>query len=42
VGGGGVAVAFLLALAYPLGLLPLGLYLPGERRAIGARLRVAR
>jgi hypothetical protein len=28
-----------LALVYPLVLLPLGFYLPAERRAIGARLR---
>jgi hypothetical protein len=40
--GGGLAVAFLFALAYPLALLPLGFYLPAERRAIGARLRLAR
>jgi O-antigen/teichoic acid export membrane protein len=40
--GAGFAVALLLALAYPLVLLPLGFYLPSERRAIGARLRVAR
>jgi O-antigen/teichoic acid export membrane protein len=37
-----LAVALLLALAYPLALLPLGFYLPAERRAIGARLRPAR
>ncbi len=40
--GGGFAVALALALAYPLALLPLGFYLPSERRAIGARLRLAR
>ena len=40
--GGGVAVALLLALAYPLALAPLGFYLPAERKAIGARLRLAR
>jgi len=40
--GGGLPVATLLALAYPLALLPLGFYLPSERRAIGARLRLAR
>jgi O-antigen/teichoic acid export membrane protein len=40
--GGGLPVAALLALAYPLALLPLGFYLPSERRAIGARLRLAR
>ena len=40
--GGGLPVAVLLALAYPLVLLPLGFYLPAERRAIGARLRLAR
>ncbi len=31
-----------LVLVYPLVLLPLGFYLPSERRAIGARLRLAR
>jgi O-antigen/teichoic acid export membrane protein len=40
--GGGLPVAFLLAAAYPLALAPLGFYLPAERRAIGARLRLAR
>ena len=35
-------VALLLALVYPLALLPLGFYLPAERKAIGARLRPAR
>jgi O-antigen/teichoic acid export membrane protein len=40
--GGGLGVALALALAYPLALLPLGFYLPAERRAIGARLRLAR
>ena len=40
--GGGLPVAIVLSLAYPLLLLPLGFYLPGERRAIGARLRLAR
>ena len=40
--GGGLPVAVVLALAYPLSLLPLGFYLPSERRAIGARLRLAR
>ena len=40
--GGGFAVALVLALVYPLALLPLGFYLPAERRAIGARLRLAR
>jgi O-antigen/teichoic acid export membrane protein len=40
--GGGFAVALALALAYPLVLVPLGFYLPAERRAIGARLRLAR
>jgi len=39
---GGLTVSFLLALAYPLALLPLGFYLPAERKAIGARLRLAR
>ena len=42
VAGVGLPVAFVLALAYPLALLPLGFYLPSERRAIGARLRLAR
>jgi O-antigen/teichoic acid export membrane protein len=37
----GLAVAVPLALVYPLVLLPLGFYLPAERRAIGRRLRVA-
>jgi O-antigen/teichoic acid export membrane protein len=40
--GGGLVIAFGLALAYPLVLLPLGFYLPVERKAIGARLRLAR
>ncbi len=40
--GGGLPVALVLALAYPLVLLPLGFYLPAERQAIGARLRLAR
>jgi O-antigen/teichoic acid export membrane protein len=40
--GGGLVVALGLALAYPLVLAPLGFYLPVERRAIGARLRLAR
>ena len=40
--GGGLPVALLLSLVYPLALLPLGFYLPAERRAIGARLRPAR
>jgi O-antigen/teichoic acid export membrane protein len=40
--GGGLPVALALALAYPIALLPLGFYLPAERRAIGARLRLAR
>ncbi|MBA2742627.1 MAG: oligosaccharide flippase family protein [Actinobacteria bacterium] len=39
---GGLAVALAFAVAYPLVLLPLGFYLPAERRAIGARLRLAR
>jgi O-antigen/teichoic acid export membrane protein len=39
---GGLPVALTLALVYPLVLLPLGFYLPAERRAIGARLRPAR
>ena len=37
----GLAVALPLALVYPLTLLPLGFYLPAERRAIGRRLRLA-
>ena len=40
--GGGLPVAFVLAAIYPLALAPLGFYLPSERRAIGARLRLAR
>ena len=40
--GGGLPVALVLSLVYPLALVPLGFYLPGERKAIGARLRVAR
>jgi O-antigen/teichoic acid export membrane protein len=40
--GGGFGVALVLALVYPLALLPLGFYLPAERKAIGARLRLAR
>ena len=38
----GLAVALPLALVYPLALFPLGFYLPAERKAIGARLRLAR
>jgi len=38
--GGGLAVALPLALVYPLALLPLGFYLPAERRAIGRRLHL--
>jgi O-antigen/teichoic acid export membrane protein/glycosyltransferase involved in cell wall biosynthesis len=40
--GGGIPVAVGLSLAYPLLLVPLRFYLPFERRAIGARLRLAR
>jgi O-antigen/teichoic acid export membrane protein len=40
--GGGLPIASLLALAYPLALFVLGFYLPAERKAIGARLRLAR
>lgn len=40
--GGGLPIALLLAVAYPLALFPLGFYLPAERKAIGARLRLAR
>ena len=39
---GGLPVAIVLSLAYPLALLPLGFYLPGERKAISTRLRLAR
>ncbi len=38
----GIAFALPLALVYPLALLPLGFYLPAERRAIVTRLRLAR
>jgi hypothetical protein len=38
--GGGLPIALLLALLYPVVLLPLGFYLPSERRAIGRRLRL--
>ena len=37
-----LAIALALSLAYPLALALLGFYLPAERRAIGARLRLAR
>ena len=40
--GGGLPVAVALAILYPLALLPLGFYLPSERKAIGSRLRLAR
>ena len=40
--GGGLAIALLLALVYPLALFPLRFYLPAERKAIGGRLRLAR
>jgi O-antigen/teichoic acid export membrane protein len=36
-----LVVALPLALVYPLALLPLGFFLPAERRAIGRRLRLA-
>jgi O-antigen/teichoic acid export membrane protein len=39
---GGLAIALPLALVYPLVLLPVGFYLPAERRAISGRLRTAR
>jgi len=42
VAGGGLPVALPLALVYPLALFPLGFYLPVERKAIGARFRLAR
>jgi O-antigen/teichoic acid export membrane protein len=40
--GAGLAVALVLAAFYPLALIPFGFYLPAERKAIGARLRLAR
>jgi O-antigen/teichoic acid export membrane protein len=40
--GAGLPLALALAVVYPLALLPLGFYLPAERRAIGGRLRPAR
>jgi O-antigen/teichoic acid export membrane protein len=40
--GAGLPLSLALALAYPLLLFPTGFYLPEERRAIGARLRLAR
>jgi O-antigen/teichoic acid export membrane protein len=40
--GAGLALAIALSLVYPLALVPLGFYLPGERKAIGSRLRLAR
>lgn len=40
--GVGLPLAVVLAAVYPLVLAPLGFYLPAERRAIGARLRLAR
>jgi O-antigen/teichoic acid export membrane protein len=40
--GGGLPVALAFSLAYPLVLFPTGFYLPVERKAIGARLRLAR
>ncbi|MEP7223753.1 MAG: oligosaccharide flippase family protein [Actinomycetota bacterium] len=39
---GGLPIAVLLVVAYPLALFPLGFYLPAERKAIGTRLRLAR
>ena len=39
---GGLAVALLLVLAYPLALLALGFYLPAERARITSRLRPLR
>jgi O-antigen/teichoic acid export membrane protein len=39
---GGLPVAVALSLAYPLLLFFTGFYLPAERKAIGARLRLAR
>jgi O-antigen/teichoic acid export membrane protein len=40
--GAGLPLAIALVALYPLVLVPLGFYLPAERRAIGARLRLAR
>jgi O-antigen/teichoic acid export membrane protein len=40
--GAGLPLALALSLAYPLLLFAAGFYLPAERRAIGARLRLAR
>jgi O-antigen/teichoic acid export membrane protein len=40
--GGGLPVALCLSLAYPLALGLAGYYLPAERRAIAARLRLSR
>jgi O-antigen/teichoic acid export membrane protein len=40
--GGGLPVALALALVYPAALLALGFYLPAERKAVRARLRLAR
>jgi O-antigen/teichoic acid export membrane protein len=40
--GAGLPVALALSLVYPLVLFPAGFYLPAERRAIGARFRLAR
>jgi hypothetical protein len=34
---GGLVVALALTLAYPLALLPLGFYLPEERRRLSGR-----
>ena len=39
--GVGLPLALALSLAYPLLLFPAGFYLPAERRAIAARLRLA-
>jgi O-antigen/teichoic acid export membrane protein len=38
----GLPAAILLSIVYPVLLLPLGFYSQAERRAIGARLRLAR
>ncbi len=35
-----LVIALPLALVYPIALLPLGFYLPAERKAIGRRLRL--
>ena len=39
---GGLAVALVLSIVYPLVLLPLGFYLPAERARLSSRLLPAR